>query len=201
MVTSFSTPEAVELFGKTRRAILSLLFTHSDESFYLRRIVRLTGIGLGPVQRELDKLVIANILTRHRSGHQVYYQVNSKSPIFQELKSIIIKTCGVVDILKSALMPLSKRIKVAFIYGSFAHGEETTASDIDMMIIGNVSMLELIKALSHAQKTLMREINPSNFTLSEIKNRLKSNDSFIETVFESKKIFLVGDEDELERMG
>ena len=201
MVTSFSTPEAVELFGKTRRAVLSLLFTHPAESFYLRKIVRFTEVGIGPVQREMDKLARAGIVTRYRSGHQVYYQVNSKSPIFQELKSIIIKTCGVADILKSALIPLSKRIKVAFIYGSIAHGEETTSSDIDMMIIGNVSMLELIKALSQAQKMFMRENNPSNFTLSEIKNRLKSNDSFIETVFESKKIFLVGDKDELERMG
>lgn len=61
------------LFGKARRADLSLLYSHADESFYLRQIARTTGIGLGPVQRELKNLTDTGIIIRDVQGRQVYY--------------------------------------------------------------------------------------------------------------------------------
>ena len=90
------------LFGKTRRAILSLLFGHPDESYYLRQIARRIGFGLGPVQRELKQLTEAGIIQRRESGHQVYFQANQASPVFQELKSLITKTVGIGDTLRIA---------------------------------------------------------------------------------------------------
>jgi predicted nucleotidyltransferase len=77
------------LFGKTRRAVLSLLYDHADDAFYLRQIVRATGAGLGPVQREMKQLVDAGIINRTVRGKQVFYQANPESPIFAELKSLI----------------------------------------------------------------------------------------------------------------
>ena len=91
MVTEGIGKEAYVLFGRTQRAILSLLFTHPGESFYLRQIVRLTGAGLGPVQRELKKLTQSGIISRSKSGQQVYYRANDQSSIYPELKSIIVK--------------------------------------------------------------------------------------------------------------
>jgi len=94
------------LFTKTRRAVLSLLYGHADESFYLRQIVRMTGAGLGPVQRELKLLTDTSVVRRFVQGHQVYFQANPDSPIFSELKSLITKTAGLAEALRSALTPI-----------------------------------------------------------------------------------------------
>lgn len=112
------------LFGKTRRAVLSLLYGRADEEFYIRYILRSVSVGHRSVQRELKRLAEAGILRRTARGRQVYYQANRDSPIFPELKSLITKTAGVGDILLNALAPLAERIKIAFIFGSVARGEE-----------------------------------------------------------------------------
>jgi len=85
---------ATILFSKARWAILSLLYGRADEAFYLRQIVRATGIGLGPVQRQLKQLTDAGIIRRSVRGRQVYYQANSTCPLFSELQSVVIKTSG-----------------------------------------------------------------------------------------------------------
>lgn len=201
MVTRGKKSEAYLLFGKARRAILGLLLTHADESFYLREIERLCGIGIGPVQRDLSKLVKFGIIKRTRDGKQVYFQANEKSPIFEELKSIIIKTFGIADILKSALEPLANRIDIAFIYGSIAKGSEDFSSDIDLMIIGNVKLSEIVKTVSLAQKDLNREINPSVYSLIDFRKRIRTGNTFIKLVLKSEKIMLIGDVNELEELG
>lgn len=90
MVTSVTkTTIAATLFGKARRAILSLLYGHPEESFYLRQIVRSTGIGIGPAQRELQQLASGGIIHRTLQGRQVHYQANLESPVFEELKGLI----------------------------------------------------------------------------------------------------------------
>ena len=144
------------LFGKakTRQAILSLLYGHTDESYYLRQIVRTTGFGLGPIERELKQIEETGIIRRSDSGHQVYYQADPDSPIFKELKSLITKTIGVADTLRNALAPLEDRISLAFIYGSIARGEEKRQSDIDLLIAGSISFSEVVKALRNAQEKL-----------------------------------------------
>src|SRR4030065_1187784 len=91
---------ATTLFGKTRRAILSLLYGHADESFYLRQIARTTGVGLGPIQRELKNLTDVGIIIREVQGRQGYYRANAQCPIFNELKNIVRKTFGVATVLR-----------------------------------------------------------------------------------------------------
>src|SRR5687768_2754789 len=109
MVTTSLQPLSETLFGKTRQAILRLLFSHPDESYHLRLIVRLTGTGLGPAQRELSLLSTAGIITREQRGRQVYFQVNRESPVFDELRGLVIKTSGLVDVLRAALEDLRKK--------------------------------------------------------------------------------------------
>ncbi|MGB9006568.1 MAG: nucleotidyltransferase domain-containing protein, partial [Candidatus Aminicenantales bacterium] len=77
------------LFGKVRRAILSVLLGHADEAFYLRQIVRTTGFGLGPVQRELKLLTDSGIIRRTVRGRQVYFQANPECLIFHEIKNVV----------------------------------------------------------------------------------------------------------------
>ncbi len=201
MVTCTESREGSALFGQTRRAILSLLYMRSDESFYLREIVRLTGAGTGPVQRELKVLTDAGIVERQKRGKQVFFKANSKSPVFPELKSLIIKTVGLVDVIRTALLQLAVKIQVSFIYGSFAKGTERHSSDVDIMVIGDVGTREVVKVLSQAQRSLGREINPSVYSPADFKNRLESGHPFISRVIEEPKIMLIGNESDVTKLG
>jgi len=201
MITTFRTRDlSLVFFGKTRQAVLSLLYGHADQAFYLREIVRNTGAGLGPVQREVKQLSEVGILKRTVRGHQVYYQANLSSPVFRELKGLVTKTAGVADILKDALSPLSGRIRTAFIYGSVVRGEERNGSDVDVLVVGNATFAEVSSALSDVQKTLSREINPTVYPIKEFQTKLAKGHHFLKSVIEQDKIFLIGDENELKRL-
>jgi DNA-binding transcriptional ArsR family regulator len=140
------------LFGKTRRSVLALLFTRPDESFYLREVVRRTGGGQGAVQRELDRLAQAGIVTKVTRGRQVYYQANRDCPINTELRGLMIKTAGLADILREALAPFAAQIELAFIYGSQASGTASGTSDVDLIMVGTADDLAIHRAISAAEK-------------------------------------------------
>ena len=188
------------LFGKTRRAVLSVLFTHPDESFYLREIVRATNAGMGAVQREVKQLLEAGIIQREMRGNQVYYRADKNCPIFEELKSMMIKTAGVGDVLKSRLQAVSDRITVAFVYGSAADGSIQRDSDIDVMVVGNVTFADVTSALGPAQEMLSREINPSVYSSEEFREKVVAGHHFLNSVLASDKFFLIGDANELDRL-
>jgi uncharacterized protein len=185
------------LFGKTRRAVLGLLCTRPDESFHLRQIARLAGVGIGPVQRELAKLAAAGLAAREQKGRQVFYSINRNSPVYPELTGLVVKTSGVADILRESLAPLRPRIQAAFLFGSFARGEQSAASDVDVMIVGDVSFAELAGALTGAQRRLGREINPTIYPLAEFQRKLKAGHHFLSQVTAGPKTFLIGGDDEL----
>lgn len=189
------------LFSKTRGAILGLLYGNTDQFFYLREIVRRTGVGIGAAQRELKQLSGSGIIKRTARGNQVYYQADTDCPVFKELKGMLVKTVGVADILKEVLSPLSKKIKAAFIYGSFACGDDSSESDVDVMVIGSATFREVTFALSDAQKKLSREVNPTVYPVKEIKSKITKNHHFVKTIISGKKIFLIGDENVIKRLG
>jgi predicted nucleotidyltransferase len=188
------------LFGKTRRAVLSVLYSHTDESFYLRQLVRITGIGVGAMQRELKQLTESGIIRRLQIGRQIFFQANTDCPVFKELRDLIIKTIGVGDVLRSALVPLAERIQIAFIYGSLARGEETRGSDLDVLVVGDLTFAEVVSAISPLQETLSREINPSVYPVKEFRSKVSEGQHFISTVLEAPKIFVIGDNNELEKL-
>ena len=117
------------LFGRTRGAILALLYGHADQTFYTRQIAREVDASIGAVQRELENLSKVGLIVRNSLGSQVFYQANRSAPIFKDLQALVNKTIGVFSVLRSALQPLSKRIVVAFVYGSVAREEENAQSD------------------------------------------------------------------------
>jgi len=188
------------LFSKSRRAVLSLLYGHADESYYLRQIVRQTGLGLGPIQRELKQLTDVGLIQRTVQGRQVYFKSNQDSPVFKELKSIITKTAGVGDSLQSALKSFKKRIVVAFVFGSIARGEENHRSDIDLMIIGDISFSAIVKALDGVEEILGREVNPVVYPQKEFCAKLAEGHHFVNNVLGGEKIFVIGDENKLKEL-
>jgi predicted nucleotidyltransferase len=189
------------LFGKTQRALLAIFFGRPDESFYLRQIVRMAGGGQGAIQRELKRWVEAGILTQTRKGNQLHYQANKAMPIFPELKALTLKTCGVVVPLREALAALASQIVLAFVHGSMASGTEKANSDLDLIVVGDVSFSNVVEALQGAQQRIGREINPSVYQVEEFKKKLREGHHFLNAVLAGSKIFLIGDEDELGRLG
>jgi predicted nucleotidyltransferase len=188
---------ATTMFGKARRAVLSLLYGHTDEAFYLRQVVRVTGIGLGPAQRELKQLTDAGIIQRMVRGKQVYYQANVKCPIFAELKSLIVKTAGLADVLRETLAPLAEQIAIAFVYGSMASGEATSESDIDLLVVGNIDEMALHGALSQAENRLGRPVNYTLMSQLEFDKRRSEKGGFIARVLLGQKIMILGSIDEI----
>jgi predicted nucleotidyltransferase len=188
------------LFSKTRRAVLSLLYSHVDDAFYLRQIVRAAGVGLGAVQRELKQLSDAGIIQRVVRGHQVYYQANPRCPVFGELKTLVVKTVGVGAVLQAALATLADNIDVAFVYGSFASNEERRDSDVDVLVVGKVTFAEIVSSLRDAQETIGREINPTVYPPAEFRSKLAAGHHFLNTVLRGPMLFLIGDKRELARL-
>jgi len=189
------------LFSGSRRSILALLYSHADEQFYLREISRRAGTGIGATQRELRQLSEAGLIQSVRRGRQSYYQANRKNPIFAELKSILAKTFGIRDILREVLTPFADRIKLAIVYGSIARGEETSSSDVDLMVVGDVSFADVASALSESDAKLGRELNPTVYGPREFREKLAAKNHFLSTVAKDKKVFVIGDEREFRRLG
>jgi uncharacterized protein len=188
------------LFGQTRGRVLALLYGAPDEPLFVRQIARLAETSVGTVQRELALLTDAGLIKRSALGSQVFYQANQEHPDFPELRALLAKTAGVFQMLKAALAPFSARINLAFVYGSVARGEEKATSDIDLMVIGAVSLDEVLDAVGPVEKQLRRPVNPTIYSLEDLKVRFRSGNHFLQSLKKSKKVFLIGDEDEFRKV-
>ncbi len=175
-----------------------MLLGHADERYYVREIVRATGLGSGHVQRELAQLSRAGILRRLEEGRHVYYQADPDCPIYEELRGIVRKTLGAGEVLSTALSKLRRRIDVAFIYGSVARGEERRESDLDLMVVGDVTFAEVARAVRGAEARLRRPVNPTVYPGREFRDKLLSGHHFLSMVTKGPKVFLIGGERELE---
>jgi uncharacterized protein len=189
------------LFTRTQQAVLGLLFSNPEIDFHFRGIVRQTGIGQGTVQRELQRLTEAGILIRDLRDKQPVYRANKECPIYPELKSIVAKTIGVTSALRDALEPLVEKIRVALIFGSFARVEENSKSDVDLLVIGDISMRDVSTAISELQSELGREVNPVIYPIDEYRQQLANGNHFLTSLQSEAKMFLIGNQDELDRLG
>lgn len=185
------------LFGATKQAVLALLFGRPDGRFYQRQIIRAAGFGSGGVQRELEQLTAAGVLTRTVEGRQTYFQANRHCPIFEELRGLVRKTFGVSQVLADALARLRSRIEIAFVFGSVATGAETSDSDVDLLVIGDIALMDIVSALNVAQRELGREVNPTVYRTEEFCRKLAAGQHFITRAVAGPKLFLTGDEQQL----
>lgn len=186
------------LFSNVQQRLLSLIFGHPDQSFYMSQIVRQLDSGTGAVGRELRRLQQSGLVSVEQIGNQKHYRANKKSPIFTELHSLIQKTVGLRDPLRLSLEPYADRIKVAFVYGSIARRADTAQSDIDLMVIGeDLTYSDLYSGLQDAEKLLARSVNPTILDPAEWKARKAKGNSFIKGIIDQPKIFVFGSEADL----
>lgn len=191
-----TSPSVDALFPKTRQSILAATFGEPHRWWYMRELARHLRLTPSSLQRELASLVRGGILHERREGKHVYFQAAMESPTFDELQGLILRTVGLADVIRDALKPLAGRIQWAFIYGSVARSEERSASDVDLMMIGQVGLADVSSPLRKAERRLNRAVNPATYTADEFVGKLKSNNHFICTVLRSKKLFVLGDSGE-----
>jgi len=185
------------LLPKTRQGVLAATLLHPEKAWYASEIARRMGVPSSSLQRELHDLSKAGILKAHSQGRMNYYQANADSPLFPELRGLLLKTAGLVDVLAEALQPVAAQISSAFIYGSIASGREQSDSDIDLMVIGAVSPADLALPLRRAREMLGREINPTVYSSAEFSKKRAAKDHFLIQVLSKPKLFVLGKENEL----
>jgi len=182
--------------SKTRQRILQLFFSDDGKEYYLRELERILNISVANIRRELLSLEKSGIFKKKILGNLVYYSVNKQSPIFNEIKQIVSKTIGLEFLLKNLLKKVPK-IKIAFIFGSFAQKKEDSFSDVDLMIIGNPDEDLLVSRITKTESRINREINYHIFSPADWNRKLKENNSFLENILSRAKVFLIGNKNDL----
>ena len=190
------------LFTKTQQKVLGLLYGQPYKSFYLNEIVRLSDIGRGTIKRELERMTASGIIIQKRIGNQNHYQANESCPVYQELLGIVRKTFGIADVIKTALTPIFDRILFAFIYGSIAKSQDSSKSDIDLLVISDkLTYSEVMERLIEVEGSLGRVVNPTIYDLNQIKQKLKQDNAFVARIIEQPKIWIKEDQDVFDQFG
>jgi predicted nucleotidyltransferase len=186
------------LFTRTQQRVLGLLFGQPDRSFYASELIRRTGTGSGAAQRELARLESGGLITGHRVGQQKHYQANPTSPLFSELRGIVMKTVGLAEPIRTALGSMSRRIRAAFVYGSVAKGGDRAESDIDLLVISDsLTYGEVFEALESAGRVLGRPISPTVYSVAELTKRSRAKSSFVTRILAQPKVWIIGGEDDI----
>ena len=184
------------LFPKVRQRVLAVLYGSPDRSYYTNEVIGLAQSGAGAVQRELADMSAAGLLTVRKQGNQKHFQANPASPVFAELRGLVLKTMGLADVLRAALAPLAPQIERAFVFGSIAKQQDTAASDVDLLVVSDtLGYGDVLGALDVASQTLGRTINPAIFSATDFRARLEGDNAFINRVMQQPKIWLIGQEE------
>jgi predicted nucleotidyltransferase len=191
-----STLEA--LFPTIRAGVLSATLLQPEHWWFMTELARYLNTTPSSLQRELESLVAAGLLLRRQDGRRTYFKANADSPLFPELHGLLDKTSGLVPALKSALTRFDARIQLAFLYGSVARGEEHSASDVDLMVVGTLKQIDLLPALRKLETRFRRDVNVTLYSPEEFRRKLAAEDHFLHSVLKGKTIPLMGTLNELE---
>lgn len=185
------------MFSPYRRRVLAVLFLHPDEQFHVRQLERITGVSAGSLHRELKAMAESGLLLREKTGNQVFYRANSDCSIYEELATIFRKTMGLTSLLQDALSGFGDGIRVAFVFGSMASGRQTAGSDLDVCVVGDVSLRQVVEALFPVGETLRREVNPVVMTPEKFSDLSRKKDRFVTRVLSEPMLFVKANRDEL----
>jgi DNA-binding transcriptional ArsR family regulator len=188
------------LGSRLRAKLLGWLLTHPGERYFVRQLAALVGEDSTNVSREVARLQELGIVDVLYEGQQKYVRADPSSPLYPELRGLVLKTAGLVGLLQEALAPLKDRIRVAFVFGSMAAGREGPASDVDLFVVGEVSLRELVECLAPVQGDLGREVNPTVYSAAELEEKLSQGHHFVTRILQGPTMLVMGRSDELERL-
>ena len=182
---------ALEVFAsRAGAAILAETFGAPDREVYLRELVRLTGFAPRTIQLELDRLIRTGLLSDRRDGNRRYVRAAKGHPLYAPFREIVMKTSGVVPILRAALG--EGRVEFAFIFGSMAAGTARAGSDVDLLVVGTEGLRGIVGRLRKAQASIPREITPVVWTPDEYAGRRKRGDQFLLRVLSEPRLMVIG---------
>ncbi len=182
--------------SKLRAKLLGVMVLNPDKMFYVNQLARQLDSSEGSVHRQLTSLHESGLLLREEDGNRVYFRIDDSVPIYEDLRNLLLKTVALRDVIFEALDSLSSNITLAFIYGSEAKGEATFASDIDLLVVGNVDELRLHEKIVKAEEKLNRTINYSLYNDKEFSKKKKKK-GFIAQITSGEIIPLIGELDDL----
>ena len=190
------------LFSSAQQPILACLFGRPEQWFHIKELIRLTNLGSATVHRELNRLEKGGLIETRRIANLKQVRAYVGSPIFEELRLIVVKTFGVLEVLREALSPLASEIKLAFVYGSVAQGSDRASSDVDVMVISEtLSYGQIMAALESAEKQLGRAVQITQYTPEEFVERKRKKHPFLAEVLRQPKLMVIGTEDGIDNIG
>jgi uncharacterized protein len=187
------------LTSRVRAEIFRLLFGLVEKELHLRELERRSGLAAETLRRDLQKLIKLDLVKARQDGNRLYYHANKEHPIYPQIHLIVLKTAGLVEVLQRVLE--RDGVRMAFIFGSVASGTEKAASDIDLMVIGDIGLRKLTGWLGEISQDIGREINPYLMKPAEFQRRKEEQDHFLSQVLAAPKLFVIGREDDLTAMG
>lgn len=187
---------AAILFGKARQAVLALLFEQPEQAYYLRELARQTGISPGALQHELGQLQKADLVERSQDGNRVTYRANMAHPVFADLRSIVRKTCGLPAQINAALQPFTGQIRFAALYGSLAKGSNHARSDVDLLIVGDLTLEQALAAIVPVEVRIGREVSVRIYSQEDFRTRREQGEHFITNVMSGPLTPLIGTPDD-----
>jgi Nucleotidyltransferase domain len=187
---------AVIFATPTLAALLTVFAREPQRRYYQKELVALTGGSLYLVQRELKRLERAGLVERIPRGRQVEYEANESHPAFQGLRDALLRTLALGEPIHRALESLPG-VRLAFVFGSVARGEDTGSSDLDLLVIGDVALREVSARLMPVLRGLGREPNIVVFAEGELRSRVQRGEHFAATVLREPKLWVMGDDEQL----
>lgn len=183
--------------SKVRVKILELFFSNLTEMYHVRGIVREIDEEINAVRRELERLEKAGIIKKEPRGNRIYYFVRNDYPGFSDLLSIVAKSTGIGKLICDSRSKLGKVSFVMF-SGKFARMKPRKKDDnVDILVVGEVVLPELAMIVRTFESKLGREINYTVMTREELDYRKKRRDPFLQGIFLSSRVMIIGDEEEL----
>jgi predicted nucleotidyltransferase len=188
------------LSSNVKAEMFRLLFGLQKQPLHLRELERRSGLAVATVQQEISRLRRLGLIEARPDGNRTYFVAKEDHPLYAEIRGLVLKTIGLAEVLRQALQK-EKRIKVAFVFGSVAQAREQTHSDVDLLVIGNIGLRDVVGLLGSAAEKVGREINPKVLSPSEFRRRKQTDDPFLSRVLAEPRLFILGDEHELGRLG
>ncbi len=187
------------LGSRVKAEILRLLFGVDEAELHVREIGRRSRLNDATGRQELKRLTRVGVVDVRRDGNRTYDRADVAHPLYVDIHNLVLKTSGLVELLRKALG--HPGVRLAFVFGSTAAGTTGALSDVDLMVVGKISLRQVAKLLSGIEARVGREVIPFILTPEELRRRKQGRDHFLTTVLAGPRLWVIGNEDELAGMG